>query len=153
MRTGQRNHFNRQGEATQLGHQLGVVDHADKDFAGCGHDFLTGQRAATAFDQAALTGGFVGAIHINRQLAGIVEVDKRNAHRPQSGCTGFGTRHRAAESMATLAERVNEKIRRAAGADAHDAVIRHKFERGERHATFLFVLIHIALMDQRAAGF
>ncbi len=150
---GQRNYLNRQREAPQLGHQLAVVDDADKDFAGRGHDFLAGQRAATAFDQAALTGGFVGAIDINRQFAGVVEVNERNAYRPQSGGTGLGTRHCAAQSLTTFPQRVDEKVGRAAGADADDAIVRHKFERGLRHATFLFVLIHIALRDQRAAGF
>jgi hypothetical protein len=53
--------------------------------AGLGDDLLAGQRGAAALDQALVRVALVGAVHVQRELAGVVELEHLDAVRSLSG--------------------------------------------------------------------
>ena len=55
-----------------------------------GDDFFAGQRAAAALDQPPMCVGFVSAIHIERQRAGVVEIEHLDADFLQALGRGVG---------------------------------------------------------------
>jgi hypothetical protein len=106
------------------------------------------QRTAAALDHHQVAGDFVGAIHVNRQLAHAVEVEYWNACRFQSLGAGFGTGDRSFDAAFHLCQFIDEEVHCGAGADTDDGAFRHQCRRGFCRCLFQCVLTHLLLHNE-----
>ena len=120
---GHRDHFNRQRKRPQHRHQFAAVGDADKGFGHGRDDLLAGQGCATAFDQVQVFVAFIGAIHIELQVADGVQLIHWNAVTLETGSGGFGARHSAVECAFVQRQRVDEAVGCGAGTDPDDALV------------------------------
>ena len=74
------NHFDRQRECAEIRHELAFIGNAYKLFGRCCNYFFARERSPAAFNQLQMIIGFIGAVDINTQHSGGVEIDYRNAN-------------------------------------------------------------------------
>ena len=79
-----RDHFDRQRELAEPGHELAFVGDAD-ELARLGSDnFFARQGRAAALDHVAGVINFIGAVHVNRQLFDLGRIKHRDAQSLQA---------------------------------------------------------------------
>src|SRR3546814_5596560 len=93
---------------------------ADELVAGLGNDLLARERRAAALDQALARVTLVGAVDVEREAAGVVELDHVVAVAAQACGSLFGTRNRSLDPVPDARHGVDEPGHRGAGADADD---------------------------------
>ena len=120
---GHRDHFNWQRKCTQNRHQLAGVSNADKGFGNGSDDFLAGQGSTAALDQVQVFVAFVGAVHVELQIADGVQLVDRNSVALEACGGGFGAGDSAVERTLVLGECVDEAVSGGAGADPDDALV------------------------------
>jgi len=99
---------------------------------GGGDDLLARERAAAALDQVPVAGRLIGAVDVDLEVAGGVEVEHVDARGLQPGGRGFRAGDGAADAAATRGEGIDEEVDGGTGADADDAVVADPFEGGLR---------------------
>src|SRR5262249_25653601 len=117
------------------------IDHADERLRGGGDDLLARQRRAAALDQALVGVAFVGAVDVQRELAGAVEIDDADAERGQQRRALLRARHRGVDATLDAAELVDEVRDGRAGADADDAAVLDERDRLLRGKALLLFLV------------
>ena len=141
-----RNDFHRQREGAQHRYQLAGVGDADEGLGHGGDDLLAGQCGAAALDQVQAFVALVGAVDVELQLGGAVEVVDRYAMALQACCGGFGAGDGAIEVHLVLGQCVDEEVGGGAGADANDALAVEARENvvdgGLGHGLFQLILVH-----------
>ena len=128
---------------SKLVEQLGD---ADEGLGHRGDDFFAGQRGAATLDQVQALVALVGAVDIELQLGGAIEVVHRNAMTLQARGGGFGAGDGAIEVHLVLGQCVDEEVGGGAGADADDALAVEARENvvdgGLGHGLFQLILVH-----------
>jgi len=131
IRARHRNHLHRQRKFAEHVHQLGFVGDADEAPRCGGHDLLARQRAPTTLDQASVTIRLVGAVDVQVQIAGRVEVEYVDTVTAQPRGGALGARDCAPDAHLLRSQRIDEVIHGGAGADAEDGVLLDVGEGGE----------------------
>ena len=145
VRARHRDDLDRQRKPAEHVHELGVVGDADEFLRRCGDDLLARQRAAAAFNKVQVLGGFVRAVHVQRQAAGAVQFEHRDAVFFQALGAGDRRRHHAIELALDFDEGVDEAVGGRAGADADHPAGLDVRERGLGHGLLLFIRSHTCL--------
>ena len=117
MATCHRYHFHRQWEGAEDWHQLAGVGDANKGLRHGRNDLLAGQGRATALDQVEVLVAFIGAIHIELQVADGVQLIHRDTMTLEACGGGFGTGHSAVELHLVLGQGIDKTVGSGAGAD------------------------------------
>ena len=73
-----RNNLDRQRKLTEHTDHLRRIRYTDELFRGGSENFLSGQSGAAAFDQLQVRIALIGAVNIDRNLTGAVEVEDRD---------------------------------------------------------------------------
>jgi recombinational DNA repair protein (RecF pathway) len=128
------------------------VDDAEEALTRAGNDLLAGEGAATALDECALIRVLVRTVDVERQIAGVVELDHGYAPRPQALGRGLGARHRSLDPGRHLAQPIDEVSHRGAGAHADDHIVVDGFEGGAGSASFVLVVGHRVVSGRRSAS-
>src|SRR5690606_7091759 len=115
-----RYHLDRQGEAPEDLDDLGGIDDADEAARGGGDDLLARERATAALDQAPARIALVRTVDVERDLAGRIEVEHRDAAFPQQARGLLGTGNGALDVVAALGQRIDEMRDGGTGADTDD---------------------------------
>src|SRR3546814_6491143 len=104
------------------------IDDAAELVAGLGNDLLARERRAAALDQALARVPLVGAVDVEREAAGVVELDHFDAVAAQACGALFGTRNRSLDPVPDARQGVDEPGHRGAGADADDHPVLDEFD-------------------------
>ena len=134
-------HLDRQREAPERRHQLGVVDDAQEAPRRRGDDLLAGERTAAALHEVARGGRLVCAIDVEVEPVELVQVGDGDAGGAQPRAAGFGAGHRGAHAPGIGGECLDEQIDGRAGADADDRIVCCQLQGGERGAPLLCIRI------------
>ena len=137
-----RDHLDGQWKRTEAVDDLAVVDDAQEALSHLGDDLLSGERAAPAFDQVAVPGGFIGAVDVQRHRVDLVEVEHPHAVRFEPVRARHGARHRPFHARLDASECVDEIVRGGAAAHPDHLAGRNMLDRGPRDRLLLFVLGH-----------
>src|SRR3546814_2324278 len=103
-----------QRELAQYIDLLARIDDADELVAGLGNDLLARERRAAALDQALARVTLVGAVDVEREAAGVVELDHFDAVAAQACGALFGTRNRSLDPVPDARRGGEERWRRGA---------------------------------------
>jgi succinyl-CoA synthetase beta subunit len=127
------NDFDRERVGAEHVDHLARIDDADELLGRGRHDLLAGERAAAALDHLPRPVHLVRAVDVEQHAGRRIEFDHGDAVRLQACRAGRAAGHRGVEPVAHAGERVDEVVRRGAGADADDAVPRQaRLDVGER---------------------
>ena len=113
--------------------------------AGGRHDLLPGEGTAAALDQVQMTGGFIGAVYVDRDLIHAVEVKHRDAVTLEPLRTGLGTGHRTVNSVFDARQGVNEVICGRSGTDTDYRAGLHVLQCGLRCHFFHVIRCHLRI--------
>ena len=138
-----RDHLDGEREPPESVHHLRIVDDADERPRRCRHDLLASERTAAAFHEVAVSGGLVGAVHVDRKRAGGVEIDDPNPVSGEPRRSRLRACDRAVDSALDGRERVDERVRRGARAHPYQLAGDHELERGPGGCVFPGVLVHV----------
>ncbi len=126
--------------------QLAVVADAHELVARGGDDLLAGKRAAATLDELQIVIGLVGAVHVDREFACLVEVQHRYAVALEALGAGDRTGDRAVDLALDACQGIDEVVGRRAGADTNDGAALHVFQGRLGNLFFQFVLVHACLL-------
>ncbi len=110
MAAGHGDHFDRQGKLAQYVDQLAAVGDADEGATGGGDDLLPGQGATAALDQLQVAVGLVGAIDIEVEFAGGVEIENRDAVTLEALGGGLGAGDGAGDLVSDGGKQADEMV-------------------------------------------
>ena len=133
-------HLDWERESAQAVFEFGVVDDADEFATGLCDDLFARQRTAAAFDEAQVAVGFVGAVNVERECAGLVELKHTDAGVAQGVFGGDRAGDGAVYVRFGGDERLDEEGDGRAGADADDIARLDVAQRG--FSGFLFERVH-----------
>src|SRR5690606_38677742 len=135
--------FHRQRKLAQHVDQLRLVGDADEPSGGSGDDFFPGQRAAAALDELQAAVGLVGTVHIDRDVADLVEVEHADAVIAQSTGGGFGAGYGPGDVALDAGQGIDEEVHGRAGADTDHFAPDHVIQRRQRGGLFLLFGCHL----------
>ena len=123
MAAGHGDDFHRQREGAEHRHQLALVGDADEGLGHGGNDLLAGQGGAAALDQVQVFIAFIGAVDVELQVAGAVQVVHRDAMGLEARGGGVGAGHGAVEIHLVLGQGIDKEVGGGAGANADHALL------------------------------
>ena len=109
---------------------LDLIGDAHEFAAGRGDDLFPGQGAAAALDEVQISGGLVGAVHVDRDFVHGVQIQDRNPVLLQALRGGDGAGDGAFDLMLDFRQGIDEEIGGGTGADPDDGTRLDVFQGG-----------------------
>ena len=137
-----RDHFDRQRELAQPGHELAFVGNANELARLGGHNFFTRQGRTAALDHVSCVINFICAVHIHRQLLNFGGVKYPDAQGLQTLGGSDRAGDRTGDAVLDGGQGFNELVHSRTGAHTHHHAGLDVLKSGLANQGFEFVLGH-----------